>query len=543
MDSAIFIATCYMFGLSFTLNILLFSSVLFMVIYKKIAWWKHLLNFAVYNFMLIGFYYTFIGLGGNIGKPPFDYNFYPFLFSIFIYCLINIVILSIYLKLISKDNYLSILYTMLKEGISLYVVTILLSVILIILVQNELILGYLLLICVLLLLSFAFRKHFELYLKTSEKANKDFLTGLSNHAYFKDVLEEKVKEASSSNQPLSLALLDIDDFKKYNDFYGHIQGDSLLKFFGAFLETECNKHGYFVARYGGEEFTILMQNTPVKQAAMFMDRLRKKVNDSYFDGVERLPYHCLSFSAGISEYKKELYDSQELLNRADQAMYSAKEQGKNMIRIADEEYSMQKTLSFEKELNEAEQQLNIFLSKDVYTYRHSKRVYQYAVDFSEELKLSDAERKTFILGSLVHDIGKLEIPRDIINKKGKLDPHEWEIMKKHVLWGKEIISTNKNLIDLIPLVELHHERFDGNGYPHGLKEDKIPKLARILCIIDSFDAMTTERPYQATKTFTEAIQELRTCAGQQFDPQYVEPFINMIQKAYALQLEMEQITV
>ena len=101
-------------------------------------------------------------------------------------------------------------------------------------------------------------------------------------------------------------------------------------------------------------------------------------------------------------------------------------------------------------------------------------------------------------------------------------------MKKHVTWGKDIISTNKKLEDLIPLVELHHERYDGNGYPYGLAGKSIPKLARILCVIDSFDAMTTERPYQKTKTFNEAIDELRDCSGKQFDPQFIEPFIAMI---------------
>jgi len=101
------------------------------------------------------------------------------------------------------------------------------------------------------------------------------------------------------------------------------------------------------------------------------------------------------------------------------------------------------------------------------------------------------------------------------------------MVKKHVTWGKEIVSTNKKLEDLIPLVELHHERYDGNGYPYGLKGKSIPKLARILCIIDSFDAMTTERPYQRTKTFQEAFAELRQCAGKQFDPQFIEPFISM----------------
>lgn len=541
LDSSFFLAACFLFGLSFSFNLLLYTSIIFIFIDKKFAWWKHLFNFSMYTLMLTSAYVSFIFLGGSIGMN-FNVSVIPYITALVTYYLLNTILIGTYFVLLRQKKLLPIIKILFKESSAGYFVTLVLSLILVMLISSYHLIGLFIFMGLALLLSLSFKQYFELFMKFSDKANTDSLTGLSNHGYFKDVLDEKITAAHDSNQPLNLALLDIDDFKKYNDLFGHMQGDSLLKFFASILETESNKHEYFVARYGGEEFTILMHNTTMKQAAMFIDRLRKKVNDTYFDGVERLPYHCLSFSAGISEYKKELYDSQELLNRADQAMYSAKAQGKNMIRIADDEFSssIQNTLSFEKELHEVEQQLNIFLSKDVYTYRHSKRVYKYAVDFSGELEITDAERKTFILGSLVHDIGKLEIPRDIINKKGKLDPHEWEIMKKHVTWGKEIISTNKSLSDLIPLVELHHERFDGDGYPHGLKEYEIPKLARILCIIDSFDAMTTERPYQATRTFTEGIQELRACAGKQFDPQYVEPFIRMIQKIYAFQLEMEQ---
>ncbi|MCL6574199.1 MAG: diguanylate cyclase, partial [Bacillus sp. (in: Bacteria)] len=342
-----------------------------------------------------------------------------------------------------------------------------------------------------------------------------------------------------------VVILDIDDFKQYNDLYGHIQGDQLLQEFGALLKNETDEAKFIVARYGGEEFAILMPNTNCHNAFSFMNELRKKANDTYYKGVERLPSGCLSFSSGIAECNKETYGISELLNKADQAMYAAKNQGKNLVQIYNKhsEYSVKHSLSLEKELEEAEYQLKIFLSKDVYTYRHSKRVYQYAVDFSRRLNLSVHERKTLILGALIHDIGKLEIPREILNKKGKLEPHEWEMMKKHVTWGKEIISINKKLEDLIPLVELHHERYDGNGYPYGLKEKSIPKLARILCVIDSFDAMTTERPYQKTKTFQEAIVELRDCSGKQFDPQFIEPFISMIKQLSDSSEELEKVLI
>jgi HD-GYP domain-containing protein (c-di-GMP phosphodiesterase class II) len=148
---------------------------------------------------------------------------------------------------------------------------------------------------------------------------------------------------------------------------------------------------------------------------------------------------------------------------------------------------------------------------------------------AEILDLNEDERRLFILGSLIHDIGKLEIPRDVLNKKGALTNDEWEMIKKHVLWGKEIVLASGKYKELVPLVELHHERYDGKGYPYGLKGCEIPRLARMLCIIDSFDAMTTERPYQKTKSFEEAIEELGKYSGTQFDPELASYFIQYIE--------------
>ncbi|MEC1525865.1 diguanylate cyclase [Neobacillus niacini] len=531
MDSSVYLACLFLYGLPFTLSVLFIYSLVFAIMQRNIVWWKHIFNFSTYALMIISSYYSFIFLGGTIGNIHIN-NFLPYLIALSCYFAINVMLIGVYFILAAAESLESVFKEIIKETLSPYLSTLMLSLVLVILMDSNDVFGLFLFTCIAFLLSLAFKQHFHLFKEISEKANKDFLTGLNNHGYFKEILVEEVAAAKENDQPLCVVLLDIDDFKKYNDLYGHIEGDHLLQEFGLLIKTAAEQENFIVARYGGEEFSIIMPNTTCQKAISFMNELRKKTNDTYYKGVERLPYGCLSFSAGIAECEKETYNTSELLNKADQAMYSAKGQGKNLVHIYNQysEYSTQRSLSLEKELEEAEHQLRIFLSKDVYTYRHSKRVYQYAVDFSRILTLSDYERKTLILGALIHDIGKIEIPRDILNKKGKLEPHEWEMMKMHVTWGKEIISTNKKLEDLIPLVELHHERYDGNGYPYGLKGKSIPKLARILCIIDSFDAMTTERPYQKTKTFEEAIIELRTCSGKQFDPQFVEPFIAMIKQ-------------
>jgi diguanylate cyclase (GGDEF)-like protein/putative nucleotidyltransferase with HDIG domain len=533
MDSSIYMASIFLFGLSFTLDILIINSLIYAVYQRKIAWWKHLFNFSIYCLMVNFSYHLFILFGGRVGEI-LTTNLFPYFFSLSTYFILNILLIGIYFFLLKRENITNIFSRMLQDKSFLvsYLTTLLMSIVFGILIFSKSIFGLFLFVCIAILLSVAFNQHFRLFQETLNKANKDFLTGLNNHGYFKELFEKELAASKKSDQPLCVVILDVDDFKKYNDLNGHIQGDQLLQEFGSLLKTESDAANYIVARYGGEEFSFLMPNTNRHTAFSFMNELRKKTNDTYYKGVEYLPYGCLSFSAGIAECEKETYSISELLNKADQAMYAAKNQGKNLVQIynEDSEYSVQHSLSLEKELEEAEYQLKIFLSKDVYTYRHSKRVYQYAIDFSRMLNLSIHERKTLILGALLHDIGKIEIPRDLLNKKGKLEPHEWEMMKKHVTWGKEIISTNKKLDDLIPLVELHHERYDGNGYPYGLAEKSIPKLARILCVIDSFDAMTTERPYQKTKTFQEAIVELRDCSGKQFDPQFIEPFIAMIKQ-------------
>ncbi|MBB3905837.1 diguanylate cyclase (GGDEF)-like protein/putative nucleotidyltransferase with HDIG domain [Anoxybacillus rupiensis] len=425
----------------------------------------------------------------------------------------------------------------LLESTVSYFVTLLLSLVLTILLNEQRFFGLFLFTVLVTLLSFVFRKFLQLYQSVAERANRDDLTGLYNHGFFKETLKEHFADVKKLPQSFCLALLDLDDFKKYNDCNGHLRGDELLKFFGDLLQAETKEKNYIVARYGGEEFAILMPNTTKEAAFLFLDRLRKKVNDTYFIGVEYVPYRCLSFSCGIAEYEKGMYDSGELIHKADQAMYYAKAQGKNNVQIYDEENICWSQIEFKEDLEDMEQLLRIFLSKDVYTYRHSKRVFTYALEFSERLDLTDHEKQTLILGALIHDIGKIEVPRDILNKKGKLEPHEWEIIQKHVIWGKEILASNRRFEDVLPLVELHHERYDGKGYPYGLKGEEIPKLARILCIIDSFDAMTTERPYQPTKTFEEAVAELRACAGTQFDPYYAQQFIQFIETQYMPRLE------
>ncbi len=542
MDSAIYLACIFLFELNVPLLVLMFSSLASFFIRFELAWWKHLFNFANYTIMIVATFYSFIVTGGVIGNVDIT-NLFPYMISLTVYFFLNVIIMWLYFFLESDLSITTVFRNLfskedIKEAFMSYLCTLVLSLVLTMLIHEKPIFGVFLFVTLAITLSLAFQKVFSMYKIEESRAQKDFLTGLYNHGYFKQTLDELIKR-SEHEQPFSIALLDLDDFKRYNDYNGHVQGDELLAFFGSFLSEKVKDLPYIATRYGGEEFGIIMPETVQEKAQVFINKIRKEYNNTQFKGVDILPSGCLSFSAGIAEYEKGTYGASELLARADKALYYAKAEGKNNSQIYREGLEIQKGLQIKEEIEGLEQQLQIFLSKDIYTYQHSKRVFRYAVDMSDQLKLSEEEKRRLILGALIHDIGKLEIPRDIINKKGKLQVHEWEMMKKHVTYGKEILSSTKKYDDLLPLVELHHERYDGNGYPHGLKGDHIPKLARILCIIDSFDAMTTERPYQVTKTFEEAIVELRRCAGQQFDPTFVEPFIEMIQTEHRDKFEKD----
>ncbi len=526
MDSTIYLASVFIYGIQFSLFVLIISSIVKMLYDRSMKWWKHPLNFAIYTIMITGAATSYELLGGKVGL--FDIlQFHAYIISLVIYFFLNISLVGVYYFLLYKGVLFEIIKSFLKDVLFAYLSTLLLSIVLVILINSSNTFGLFLFLVIGMLLSHAFRQLFKIYNEMSEKANTDQRTKLYSHSYFEEKLDEYIEQSKEKDSSLSLAMIDLDDFKKYNDAYGHPQGDRLLSFFGQLIKEACEPLDLFAARYGGEEFTIIMPGFSNVAAKEFIDKLRKKTNDTWFEGVDVLPHGCVSFSAGIIAIHKDTYDKSQLIDLADRALYTAKSKGKNTVCIYGEESDLPQSL--EQDINEIEQNIKIFLSKDVYTFKHSKRVFSYAVDMADVLELNEADRRLLVLGALIHDIGKLEIPRDILNKKTKLTNDEWEMIKKHVQWGKEIVSVTDKFKDLVPLVELHHERYDGKGYPYGLKNVEIPYLARVLCIIDSFDAMTTERPYQRTKSFLEALEELRACAGTQFDPEIVGYFIQYIE--------------
>lgn len=529
MDSSVYLACIFMFGGAFSLSVLLPVSLILLIKDRKLTWWKHIVNFSIYSLMIAGAAYVFTWTGGIPGALD-GYNLLPYFAALAAYFIINTITLGLFFHFSTKDALQQMKRVFVTESLLVYLCTLILALVLTILVVHNGVLGLLLYLSLSILLSHAFKQLFVMYQSIEEKANTDQRTGLFNHSHFESMLETELGNARSQGTPLSLGLIDIDDFKKYNDRFGHLQGDSLLALLGDFLSRKTEGTPVTAFRYGGEEFTLLMPGMDLDEAYAFMNKLRKQLNDTPFEGVEVFPHGCLSFSAGVARYEIDMYNKSQLVDQADKALYYAKKQGKNNVHRHGSNDGMEQEIDLVQDVRDIEQQLNLFRYKDMDTFKHSKRVYKYALDLSELLELDNVEKRSFVLGALIHDIGKLEIPWSILNKKEKLTAEEWETIKGHVIWGKKMAMTNERFADLIPYIELHHERYDGAGYPYGLKGSEIPRLCRMLTVIDSFDAMTTERPYQETKNVDEAIKELQLCSGSQFDPELAELFIRYIQK-------------
>ncbi|OPG96892.1 HD family phosphohydrolase [Chryseobacterium mucoviscidosis] len=529
MDSSVYLACIFMFGGAFSLSVLLPVSLILLIKDRKLAWWKHIVNFSIYSLMIAGAAYVFTWTGGIPGALD-GYNLLPYFAALAAYFIINTITLGLFFHFSTKDALQQMKRVFVTESLLVYLCTLILALVLTILIVHNGVLGLLLYLSLSILLSHAFKQLFVMYQSIEEKANTDQRTGLFNHSHFESMLESELGNARSQGTPLSLGLIDIDDFKKYNDRFGHLQGDSLLALLGDFLIRKTEGTQVTAFRYGGEEFTLLMPGMDLDEAYAFMNKLRKQLNDTPFEGVEVFPHGCLSFSAGVARYEVDMYNKSQLVDQADKALYYAKKQGKNNVHRHGSNDGMEHEIDLVQDVRDIEQQLNLFRYKDMDTFKHSKRVYKYALDLSELLELDNVEKRNFVLGALIHDIGKLEIPWSILNKKEKLTAEEWETIKGHVTWGKKMAMTNERFADLIPYIELHHERYDGAGYPYGLKGSEIPRLCRMLTVIDSFDAMTTERPYQETKNVDEAIKELQMCSGSQFDPELAELFIRYIQK-------------
>ncbi len=319
--------------------------------------------------------------------------------------------------------------------------------------------------------------------------------------------------------------LDLDSLKTFNDNYGHVAGDKLLKEIGGIMMNSIRGSDQ-AFRHGGDEFAILLPETNIESAQGVAERVRKRI------AIELESPALITASLGIASWPTNGTRANELIAAADTALYQAKRSGGNQSRCAlDIMASISDIPSDSNDSQESAALSTIFSlaatvdAMDNYTLSHSKKVKELAVILAEALNLEPLEIHRLETCAMLHDIGKISVTNDILNKRGELTEDEWKLMKTHPVVGANIVSHVRKLKACIPGILYHHERYDGGGYPEGLKGEEIPLDARILAIADAFAAMTTERPYRGVIAIDEVLKEIRQDAGSQFAPDLVDAFL------------------
>ncbi len=377
-----------------------------------------------------------------------------------------------------------------------------------------------------------------------DSLSKDQLTNLATKSYFIEQIKHIQQMAIREGFPLAMVFIDIDKFKEINDTYGHKFGDIVLKEMAQIISSITRSED-IVARMGGDEFAVILPGCDSEGYVSFALRLLNAVRDKIFcAGSLNL---SLTVSIGIAWFSAiELHHRkhEEIIDAADKTMYYAKKNGGNTaaiygrdgIDLLDDISSIDirqkfQQISFANNLKCIEDFLLslMALRMDVFGY-HSLRTGKIAEIFGKHLGIKDDELKTLSLAGLFHDIGKIAIPSGILNKPAALDQDEWFIVQKHSEIGYHILSPFKLMDKIAEIVLQHHERFDGKGYPNGLKGEHILYYARIVTLADAYDVMRSKRPYTDVWAADRACSEINKQSGTQFDPILTEKFLECIPK-------------
>ncbi len=368
-------------------------------------------------------------------------------------------------------------------------------------------------------------------------ATVDQLTGVLNRQSILADLEKEIDRATRYGHQLSVAMVDLDHFKRINDTYGHAAGDTMLRQVAEILRTNLRTVDT-VGRYGGEEFLIILPETDVGAAASLAEKLRRLVgrHEIIFQDGSRA---TATLSAGVAGGSGSHLRLAALVRDADNAMYSAKALGRDQVyvfhEVADNGLVRRAPIAAAARdqamdvgraaFGAATDSLTAALeARPGWAGKPSSMIAAAAVELALGLGLSEPEIERIRVASLLHDLGKLAIPEEILTKPGELNDPEWRIVSEHPKIGQVILEQAGALRDAATIVLHHHEWFDGRGYPHGLSGEEIPVGARIVAVADAYEAMVAGRPYRAAVTHEAALQELRRHAGLQFDPDLVERF-------------------
>ncbi len=402
-----------------------------------------------------------------------------------------------------------------------------------------------------------FVKNKDLEDRFSQNKDTDALTNLKSHRAFQESLRLELSKAGENNKPLSVIILDINNISQINREFGHAKGDEIIKLVADKIKQNIRSTD-IAGRYGGDEIAVILPDLDGAETSYIAEYLNYSLSCSMVDDVGPV-----KVSIGVASYPVCASDQEKLLILAEQAMMISKNKGyqngmSSIVSAQDIDFWNDKSLdSFATVLAKRHSQLGVNFeeeivsrfqnesigsnghmfdvvtslagaidAKDTYTRGHSQSVARYAEVLARAINLPESEVERIRLGAMLHDVGKIGIPETILRKPNQLTDEEWEIMKQHPTIGaKKVLAPIESLRDLIPIIEHHHEHWDGSGYPAKLKGEEIPLGARIVAVADSFHALISDRPYRKGLGIDKAIDILRIGSGIQWDRDLVREFI------------------
>lgn len=378
----------------------------------------------------------------------------------------------------------------------------------------------------------------RMFSETQRRANHDSVTDLLNHRAVQEQMTETLARCKREGGVFSIVMMDLNNFKFFNDTYGHPAGDEVLRMVAQGLRESC-RGADILGRYGGDEFIVVLPDTDASGTLDVCSRIKAKLDAKHFEPVPgtRLP---IATAFGWAAYPNDGENLMDLLAAADANLYNHKRGGASYL--SQSQKAMQEDRDEVKKLkNRAhggsfgvlDALVTAIDNKDHYTRHHSEEVTYLSLLVARELNYSAEQLEAVRISGLLHDVGKIAVPDQILRHPGKLGRDEWDIMQQHPVFGALIVKDVPHLERVIDGIKYHHEKWDGSGYPEHRVGEDIPEMGRLLAMGDCYSALTTDRPYRKGWEPESALEEIERCSGTHFDPRLCAVFLEVMRRELA----------